>query len=252
MAKRWKKYSIGAGAILFWLLLWQFVCRFVGQELLLPSPLRTFTRLVQLMGQWRFWQAAFASLLRILTGTLLGIALGLLLGTATALSAALHILLKPLFAIVKATPVASFIILALIWMHRDFVPVFACALMVLPIVWANIREGILQTPKDLKEMVRLFRFTPMQKLKRLTLPQLLPYFAAACNSSIGLSWKAGIAAEVLSFPLRAVGTQLHNAKVYLETPDLFAWTAVVILLSITLERGTQLLLGRISSRREGA
>ena len=81
---------------------------------------------------------------------------------------------------------------------------------------------------------------------------LLPYFAAACRTSLGLAWKAGVAAEVLCLPRLAIGTQVSNAKTYLDTPGLFAWTLTVLLLSFALERVLGGLLGRLERGRGGS
>ncbi len=235
---------------MLWLLLWHAAYWALGQELLLPSPLATAQRLAVLALESTFWKSAGVTLLRILAGWLLGNLVGILLGILTAASEILDSLFRPLATVVKATPVASIIILALIWLQKGTVPVFAAFLMVLPIVWSNVREGVLQTPRELREMVKLFHFTKMQRLCKLYLPQTLPYFYAGCMSSVGLAWKAGIAAEVLSIPVNAIGTKLYDAKIYLETTDLFAWTILVILLSVALEYVVGFLLKML--QKEGA
>jgi NitT/TauT family transport system permease protein len=129
------------------------------------------------------------------------------------------------------------------------VPVFAAALMVLPIVWANVTEGVASADRELVEMARVFRFGRWMTVRHVILPGLRGTFLAACNAAIGLCWKAMIAAEVLSIPRDAMGTQLYNAKIYLRTDALFAWTLLVILLSTALERLFQRLTGRLANPR---
>jgi len=233
---RVKKILFRAGVIAAWLLLWQLASLWVDAELLLPAPGRTLQRLWELAQTAPFWQAAGLTLLRMVEGCLIGILCGTVLGVLTAASRALEAFFQPLFTVVKATPVASFIILALVWLRKDSVPTFAAGLMVMPILWANVNEGIRQTPGELLEMAASFRFSRGKQIHFLYLPQTLPYFYAGCSSSIGLAWKAGVAAEVLVIPLHAIGTQLNNARFYLETADMFAWTALVILLSVVLEK----------------
>ena len=72
--------------------------------------------------------------------------------------------------------------------------------------------------------------------------------AGVCTA-IGLAWKSGVAAEVLCLPKAAIGTQVYYSKIYLETPSLFAWTAVVIVLSMLLERIVRRLLGVKGGRK---
>ena len=141
-----------------------------------------------------------------------------------------------MLSVIKSTPVASFIILALLWIKRDSLPVFITALIVVPIVWSNVSEGIREVDKSLVEVTKVYKFSPLKKLIKLYVPSVAPFFMAACRSSLGMAWKAGISAEVLSTPEMAIGTELFFSKTYLDTPALFAWTLVVIILSIVIEK----------------
>ena len=178
----------------------------------------------------------------------MALVLGVLLGFLTARYRVLHDILSPLLSVIKATPVASFIILALVWITRSGLPAFISGLMVMPILWSNIEEGILHIDKELLEMAQVFRLPRTKIIGKIVIPSVLPYFAAALRTSLGLAWKAGIAAEVLATPKGTIGQSLFDAKVLLETTDLFAWTLTVILLSIVLEKAVFLLLGCILSK----
>ena len=225
------------GIALFWLALWWIAATWgVKQELLLPSPTRVLSRLGELMAQRDFWLITLTSLCRIFGGILIATVLGILCGILRAHSRFFRSLLSPILAIVKATPVASFIILALVWISRGRLPVFIAALMVLPIIWTNVEQGIRQIDPQLTEMAKVFRFSGTKRLFHITIPSILPYFAAACKASLGLAWKAGIAAEVLSTPQNSIGKELFESKTFMETTDLFAWTVTVILLSICMEK----------------
>ena len=137
---------------------------------------------------------------------------------------------------VRATPVASFIILALVWLSASNVPILAGVLMVVPVVFANVREGIRSTDPQLMEMAAMFGWNHWKTWRRVVIPTVLPTFVAACEACVGLCFKATIAAEVIGVPKNAIGTQLYNAKIYLETDALLAWTLVVIILSMVIER----------------
>lgn len=220
---------------IFWLCVWQAVYLFVGQEILVVSPACVFERLIQLAQQGDFWLTALYSMLRILEGFLIGMIVGVLLAVLSAWSKICRTLIQPIVSVVKATPVASFIILALVWMHAEFVPAFSASLIVFPVIWGNVLEGIQKTDEKLLQMGQMFRFGMAKTVHRIYIPSIMPYFMAACTTSLGLSWKAGVAAEVLSSIPLSVGSQIYNAKIYLETADLFAWTVVVIILSVMLE-----------------
>ena len=221
--------------VLFWLGVWQLAAAAVGQELLLPGPAAVGRRLRELAAGAVFWQTALASLLRIFGGLLLGVALGALLAGLTAWVPLLDWVLTPAVKVVRATPVASFILLVYLWVERGRVPGLISALMVLPVVWGNVTRGIAETDPQLLELARAYGFGRGRTLRRIYIPSVLPYFASGCRTALGLAWKAGVAAEVLCQPQNAIGTQIYNTKYYLETPSLFAWTLVVIALSFLLE-----------------
>ena len=149
---------------------------------------------------------------------------------------AMEVLMEPLIMVIKATPVASFIILCLIWIPSRNLSVFISFLMVFPVVYTNILEGIRQTDKQLLEMADSFGAGVGKKLQFIYLSQVMPYAVTACKLGLGLCWKAGIAAEVIGIPAGSIGEKLYKAKVYLETPDLFAWTIVIIAVSVGFEK----------------
>ena len=219
-----------------WLAVWQLIFMAVKQEILIVSPAQVFFRLVVLVREKSFWIITATSLIRILEGYLASIAVGTVLAVVTALIPIAYDFFYPVISIIKATPVASFVLLALVWIKTDFVPGFMSFLMVMPIIWANVYEGIFGTDEKLLEMGRVFGLSKSRIINKIYFPSVIPYFMAGCTTGLGLAWKAGIAAEVLSIPKRGIGTQLYNAKIYLDTTDLFAWTVVIIILSVILEK----------------
>jgi len=231
-----RRWMGGLGAALFWLGLWAAAAVGVGQPLLLPDPVSVLETLARLVGAAAFWQAVGGSMLRAVAAFGLGVALGAALAAAAAAFPLLRILLRPALAAVRATPVSSFIILALVWLKAGMVPVLTGTLMVLPIVWGNVSQGIAKTDPKLLEMARAYGFSRARTLGKVYVLSVLPFFLSACATGMGLCWKATIAAEVLGRPKGAIGAYLYDAKIFLETDALFAWTLAVILLSLALER----------------
>ena len=219
----------------FWLAIWQFAAMGVGKELILPSPISVVYRLFEISGNPKFWITAGSSVLRIACGFVSGVIIGVLLAIATHISKIIDLLVSPIIRIIRATPVASFIILVLLWVSRALVPAVMSALMVIPIVWAEVSTAISEVDTSLLEMAKAYRFSRSKKLKLVYMPSIMPQFISSCLTSQGLSWKSGIAAEVLCLPKSAIGTELYHSKIYLETPSLFAWTAVIILISFIIE-----------------
>ena len=202
-------------------------------------------RLGQLVLTGPFWRIVLASLLRILCGTAAAVALGCVLAVVCCRWRLLNDLLSPLLTIIKSTPVASFIILLLIWIGRDALPAVIVLLMVLPVVWGNVCAGIRTTDPLLLRTAKVFGFSRWRTLRRVYVPWVMPHFLSACRTSLGLAWKSGIAAEVLTVPALSIGKMLYESKLYWEVQDLFAWTVMVILCSLIIEKVLMAAIGRL-------
>lgn len=235
--------------LLFWLLVWQVAATAVGKVLLLPAPIQVARRLTELALTAAFWRTAALSLARVFGGVLAGVLAGALLAGLTCAFAWADCLLSPAVRVLRATPVASFILLILLWTPNGVVPVTVSALMVLPVVWGNVTRGVAETDPLLLEMAGAYHFGRWRTLLLVYLPSVSPYFFSALRTGMGLAWKAGVAAEVLCLPRMAIGSQIYFSKLYLETPDLFAWTLVVVALSFLLESLVDVALGRLRRHR---
>lgn len=231
-----------------WLAIWQILYLVIQNDILFASPRMVFSRLFVLLGTKSFWLKTVYSLWGITKGYLLGVFCGTLLAILTGASKLLYAVFQPMLSVIKATPVVSFIILALVWMQKNTVPVFISFLMVLPMVWANLSVGIRETDEKLLEMAKTYKFGIRKTIRYVYLPSVMPVFLTALTTATGFAWKAGIAAEVISTPRHAIGSELYNAKVYLETADLFAWTLVVIILSMIFEKLIVVSVSKISKR----
>jgi len=231
-----KKNSIRLWAVGFWLAAWQLGSLALGQEILLAPPVSALSRFGELAVTADFWQSVGWSASRILGGFLLACVLAVLCGALAARFVRVRELLAPLVAAVKAVPVASFIILALVWVPSRNLSLLISGLMVFPPVYLNVLMGIANTDRSLLEMARVFRVPFFRTLRGIYLPQVLPYFRTACSLGLGLCWKAGVAAEVIGLPRGSLGERLYTAKIYLQTPDLFAWTATIVCVAVLFER----------------
>lgn len=229
----------------FWIGVWALAAWRVGKPLLFPTPLSVVLRLFELMQTKEFYLVTAKSLGSVLSGILIATLSGSILAIVTSRISLLREAILPLMTVIKATPVASFIILALIWIGSAKVPTFITILIVLPVIWTNLDEALRRIDPQLIEVARVYKMPYPRRLCLLILPSVKPYFVSACRSSMGLAWKAGIAAEIIAMPLGTIGTMIGNAKQYIETVDMFAWTLTVILLSLAIEFLFAALLGRL-------
>lgn len=238
----------GILCLAFWIFVWQMLALAVRRALVLPTPLAVAKTLLALLGEGEFYLVCLWSLGRIFAGLLIGLLAGVLLAACCAASRLADALVSPVISVIKATPIASVIILMLYVIGKSAVPMVATLLMVIPIVFMNVRRGIGAVPESMREVAAVYGFGRGKRMRYLILPSVLPYFAAACRSALGLAWKAGIAAEVICTPALSIGNALHDAKIYLESEALYAWTIVVVLLSVLIEKGVVLLLYHLSEK----
>lgn len=222
----------------FWLGVWELAALAVGSKFLLPDIAATAVALWEVVSSEGFFLTVLMTLLRVCCGLALGIAAGILLAFAAHRFPAVKHLLTPLISVIKSTPVASFIIILWIMLSGDMLTVFIAFLMVLPIIWQNLMNGFAAIDRDLDEVCRVFEFSYFKKLRVLILPTLMGYFIPAVITSVGLAWKSEIAAEIIAYTKNSIGQNINDAKFYFDTPTVFAWTLIVILLSIALERIT--------------
>ena len=235
-------------SVLFWLAVWQGAAMAIGQEVFLVSPLQAFGTLVQLLPQAEFWQRVAFSAGHILLGFLLGAGSSVLLAVAAERSDWVDALLAPVMQLVKATPVASFIILALVWVSGKSLSILISFLMVLPVLYGAVRTGLESADPQLLEMARVFRLPLGRRVKAIWLPAVLPAFRQGCSVALGICWKSGVAAEVIGLPDGSIGDALYRAKITLSTGELFAWTFVIIVLSAAFEKLFLALLDKAVAR----
>lgn len=221
--------------ILFWVLIWQFIAFIVGEELFVPSPLSVVTALYNLLLIGESWLIIFKSIVRVMLGMIIATIIGIIMACLTAKFKLLDRLFSPLISIIKATPVASFVILALIWLGNEMLPILICSLMALPLLWIAVSDGIRAISKEDISVAKIFNFKTAKTIKIIYIPTIAPYFISASKTAIGLAWKAGVAAEVIAHTPLSIGKSLSNARIYYEIPEVFAWTVLVIALSILIE-----------------
>jgi len=240
-----KKARLPIWAVIFWLLVWQIAAWWVDAPILLVSPLKAIVRLLELIWQAAFWESVLFSVGHIVLGFLISALLGVALAALSYRFRMVRQLLAPLTAAVKAVPVASFVILVLLWVPSRQLSIIISVLIGFPVIYANALTGLDSTDPKLIAMARVFRVPFITQLRAIYLYSVLPFLRSGLGVAIGLCWKSGVAAEVIGVPKGSIGEKLYQSKIYLETADLFCWTLVIVLLSIGCEKLLKILLKRM-------
>ena len=237
-----KSVAVRAAAVVLWLVIWQLASMAVGQALILPGPVEVLAAICRLVPTVSFWTKVGFSAARIICGMLAACALALILAAASKASNAVRVLARPPLLAMKATPVVCVVVLLLIWLGASYVSVAAVFLMVLPAVYFPSLEGLSQASTPMRELMDVHDVRGLKRVLAYWWPELLPYLVATGESVVGMSWKAGVAAELIGMPAGSIGERIYQAKLLLETGDLFAWTIVVIALAALSERAFLALL----------
>lgn len=222
--------------LLFWIVIWEILSLLIDSSILLPSPFEVISAFISLAVKLYFWKSIFASLLRVVIGISISIAGGIVLGVFGGLNRFVEEFLEPVIVTVKATPVMSIIIIALVWFTSSNVVVFTAILICFPIVYTNVLEGIRSVDKKLLEMADIYRVKKIYVIKYIYLPGIKNYIVSGILMCLGIGWKVSVASEVLSTPKYSIGLNLLNSKTMLDTSELFAWTIAVIILSFIFEK----------------
>ncbi len=221
---------------LFWILVWEILSQLVNQEFYLPSPQSTIVSLLNLLAEKDTYITILYSSYRTLLGFMVSCIVGVVLGYICGISKSFYNLFNPLISVIRTVPVMSIIIIAIMWFKDTNVPIFVAFLMCFPIIWTNTVSGIHSTDIKLLQMCSIYNIKNIRIIKSVYFYSALPYIKAGMISALGISWKVTSAAEVLSLPKYSIGGYLYDSKVYLEIPDLFAWTIIIIFLSIIFEK----------------
>lgn len=217
--------------VLFWLVCWMAAAKLLNQPILLVSPMQAAKRFFELAVTSDFWKSVAFSCSRILMGFLLSVLISLLLAIISHSFPTADKLLSPLVITVKSVPVASFVVIVLFWTSSRNLSVIISMLIAFPILYQSILNSLNHLDPKLREVGIVFRLPPLKQLRHIILPQIMPTLRTNLSIAIGLCFKSGIAAEIIGIPKGSVGEGLYQAKIYLNSADLFAWTLTIVLLT---------------------
>lgn len=227
------KYTL---SVFLYLIIWQIVAMWIGEEILLVSPIKVILRLKELFFEREYWENIIFTCIRILSGFFLALLVSIITSILSYLFNSFRIMMKPIVSAIKATPVASIVIVVLIWVSSKNLSIVISFMMAFPILYSALLAGFDNVDNSLIEMAEVFSFSQFKRLKYIYLPSVLPTFITSLTTAIGLAWKSGVAAEVIGLPDGSLGERLYEAKTYLLTADIFAVTLTVIVISIVIEK----------------
>lgn len=218
------------------IVVWKISAHLIDANIILPPPEEVVKSLLEIIKSKSFVTTLVNTLLRGIWGFAISFIIGTILGIVSGISKYFQSLIKPVLIIMRSTPVISVILIALIWFPTDFVPVFVSFLMAFPIICETMIEGVSTIDRELLQMAKVYRISFRKQLTGIYIPSLTPFIISSAGVSLGIIWKVVVAAEVLSQPEVGIGTSLNEAKAFLLTEEVFAWTIVAITFSYFTEK----------------
>lgn len=217
-------------------LIWIIIAGIINAPLILPGPFEVLKQMGFMLVNKTFWGSFAFTFLRIIISFVISVILGTGLGIVCGLWDFAKKFFEIPLSIVRATPVIAFILIALFWCKSGTVPVFVSVLMTLPIMVTSVVNGFSKPDAQLMAMAKVYNFTKKQVFKQIQLPSVIPFFFNGLINCFGLTWKVVVAGEVLSLPVKGIGTMLQRAQVHLETSTVIAVTIILVLFSFILEK----------------
>ncbi|MGN0326312.1 MAG: ATP-binding cassette domain-containing protein [Lachnospiraceae bacterium] len=246
----WKKIGKKSLIIVCWLLLWQLICWIVNNPIFFAGPVEMVKELIRMAGSQNFWLSVIHSLVRITGGFCIAFLAACFLAAVSYRFPRMEEWLKPFISFVKTVPVASVVVLLLIWFGAEYLSVYVTFMVVFPNIYTNVLTGLKHVDKELLEMADVFGLSARNRRNYIYRPAVMPYLLSGTKISVGMSFKSGVAAEVIGLPLASIGEGLYFAKIYLNTAGVFAWTAVIILISSLVELLVVALLKKVQKLPE--
>ena len=224
------------GMIGLWIIIWHLLSLTLHSDILLPSPASVVASFIQIGRTNEFWLAIGHSVFKICLGFLGGVVSAIVFGGISCRCNWMREFLAPMISTIKSIPVASFIILALVWISSTQLSIFISFLVTFPILYIAVLEGYDQVDKELLEMTNVFRVDGWMKIRYVYVSEMLPFLTAGAKTAVGMCWKAGISGEIIGLPKNSIGEQLYLSKVYLNISELFVWTFVIVFVCFLCEK----------------
>jgi len=238
--KKYKELIYTFASILMLLIIWKLVDLVVNKEILVPSPENTFNEIIQIMKAPYFMLSVINTLRRAIIGFLIALFTGLILGMLGGFFKPIYYLLRPLVLINKAVPTMAMILLALIWLESERAPILVGFVVIFPIIYEGVVQGVRSIDIKLIEMMRQYKVKRPDMLKDLYMPAISSHLTGAMSAAMGLNLKIIIAAEVLSQPKISMGTSFQIEKSNLNTAGVFALSIITIIIAGLLEQALKL------------
>lgn len=215
--------------IIIFILLWYFVSIKINSEIIFPNISKIIQKLIEIVLDKSFYQDLFSSMLRVLIAFILSFLFALILGILSGIFLSVKYILMPIINFIRTIPTIPLILVAVIWFDNNTVPIFVSMLVIFPIIYDAVSNGITNVDKKLIEMSLSYNVSLKTQIINLYIPYIKPYILTAVSQSMGITWKSILAAEILALPSLGIGSRLYESHLYLDSVSLFAYCLIAVI-----------------------
>ena len=216
------------GVIIF-ISLWYFTALKVNSEIVFPNIPNILKKFAEIISEQSFYKDLSSSLIRVLITFTLSFLLAFIVGISAGIFPPIRYILIPIINFIRTIPTIPLILVAIIWFNNNTVPIFVSMLVIFPIMYDSITNGIINVDQKLIEMSISYNVSLKTQIINLYIPYIKPYIFTGISQSMGITWKSILAAEILALPSFGIGTKLYESHLYLDSVSLFAYCLIAII-----------------------
>lgn len=161
-------------AVMLALILWEIAALKIDSTILLVTPVQVLGRLFTIWHEPDFAGTVWFTMYHIVGGFLAGLLCGIICAVLAYICKPVEYILWPWMVTIKAVPVASFVVICLIWFTAKNLSVFIAFLIVVPVIYQNTLTGLRSTDKGIREMADVFHISWIRRIRYIIMPQLSP------------------------------------------------------------------------------
>lgn len=217
------------------LVVWEIFARRYGAYVL-PPPGSVLAGIGTVVRSGELWTHTGASLYRIVLGFGGALGLAILMGLASFLWGPARVVVRDVTTVLNSTSVFVWIVVSLIWFGlTDLAPIFTTFMITLPVVAANVVEGVESVDRRLLEMGQVYRLSGWQRFRAIVIPSTIPYLVAGLKVGFGLALKVSVVAEIFGVT-SGIGYIMNYSREILATQMVFAWAIVMICIMLVTDK----------------
>lgn len=215
--------------IIIFILLWFFISLKINSEIVFPNILTIIKKLIEIILEKSFYKDLFLSLIRVFITFILSFLLAIIFGILSGIFSSIRYMLMPIINFIRTIPTIPLILVAIIWFDNNTVPIFVSMLVIFPIMYDAVVNGIINVDKNLIDMSLSYNVSLKTQIISLYIPSIKPYILTSISQSMGITWKSILAAEILALPSLGIGSKLYESHLYLDTVSLFAYCLIAVI-----------------------